>query len=98
MSETDTAPGRPPEKADKSPIWKRGGIALLFLVAFQIAQWLLVLTAVVQFAAHLITGRPIVHLESFGRSLAIWLAEVTGFLSYATETRPFPFSPWPRAD
>ncbi len=97
MADTQTAPDAEPKPSSR-PIWIRGGITVLFLVAFSLAQTLLTLIAVVQFAFLLISGRANEHLVRFGRSLAIWLAEVTGFATAATDTRPFPFAPWPQAD
>ena len=40
------------------PVWRRGGIALLLLIAVEIGQFLMNVTAVVQFAWTLVTGRP----------------------------------------
>jgi len=79
-------------------VWLRGGYMLLFLVAFGIAQSLLALISVVQFVTLLIAGRANDYLADFGRGLAMWLAETCGFLTCATERRPFPFAPWPRVD
>ena len=87
--------GTPPERR---AIWIRGAYALLFLVAFEVAQIVLNLLAVVQFGFLVVTRRHNGHLERFGRSLAIWQAQVTGFVSCVTEDKPFPFAPWPDAD
>ncbi|MEO0622531.1 MAG: DUF4389 domain-containing protein [Pseudomonadota bacterium] len=86
------------ETFDRRPIWKRGGLMLIFVIAFSIAQVMLNLAAVVQFITMLLTGKPNQFVAEFGRSLAIWLAEVSAFQTGATENKPFPFASWPSAD
>jgi len=89
--------GTSPESSSR-PIWQRGGFMLLFVVAFSIVQSLLFLIAVVQFVTLLITWRPNGYLADFGRSLAVWLAETSAFLTCSTERKPFPFARWPQVD
>lgn len=43
----------------------------------------------------LATDSPNARLQLFGRSLGRYLARIAAFESFATETRPFPFSEWP---
>lgn len=86
------------DAVDRGPVWKRGGFMLIYLVAFYIAQGLLALAAIVQFVTMLLTGKPNTFVADFGRSFAIWVAEVTAFQTGATEVKPFPFAPWPKAD
>jgi len=76
----------------------RAAYMLLFLLAFSLAQALLTLAAVIQLVLAFAAGAPNGRLVDFGRSLAIWLAETAAFLSFASERRPFPFSPWPSPD
>lgn len=96
---TTTAGTAGTERAiDRRPIWKHGGQALVVLVAFSIAQGLMTLLAVVQFATMLIVGEANRHIADFGRSLAMWQAEASAFLTGATARRPFPFASWPAAD
>jgi len=83
---------------DRKSVWKRGAFMLLFLAAFGIAQGVQALTALVQFVTLLVTGKPNEFLADFGRGLAMWLAETSGFLTCVTERMPFPFAPWPRLD
>lgn len=94
-AETNTAPAG---SFDRGPVWKRGGYMLIFLVAFYLAQGFIALSAIVQFVTLMLTGKPNAFVADFGRSFAIWVAEVTAFQTGATENRPFPFAPWPKAD
>ncbi len=78
--------------------WKRGLFMLAFIVAFGIGEAILVLITIVQFFWLLFTREPSQSLVNFGKSLAIWLADVAAFQSCATEQKPFPWNEWPRAD
>ena len=48
-----------------------------------------------QFLASLFTGQPNDQLTRFGRNLARYLQQITVFMTFATEEKPFPFTPWP---
>jgi hypothetical protein len=78
-------------------IWKRGLLMLLFIVAFAVAHALLNLLAVVQFFWLLFAKESNQFLLRFGKSLATWFADVTRFLSCATDEKPFPWKDWPDA-
>lgn len=77
--------------------WKRGLVMFLFMVAFGIAQSLLFLMTLVQFVWLLFKQEPNRPLAEFGRSLAAWLSEAAGFLTCATDEKPFPWKGWPRS-
>ncbi|MGI9520831.1 MAG: DUF4389 domain-containing protein [Hyphomicrobiaceae bacterium] len=44
------------------------------------------------------TKAPNTVLVDFGKSLALWLADVVRFVCCATDEKPFPWSGWPKAD
>ncbi|MEM6486855.1 MAG: DUF4389 domain-containing protein [Pseudomonadota bacterium] len=88
----DTVPATTP---GRTPVWWRGGYMLLFLAAFYVAQIVQALVALVQFLALLAFGRVNPHLAGFGAGLAAWLAQVSRFLTGASERRPWPFAAWP---
>lgn len=75
--------------------WARLPYMLLFVIAFGIGQTLLNVAALVQALLIALKREPNGFLVEFGRSLAIWQAHTTGYLTCATEERPFPFAPWP---
>ena len=79
------------------PIWKRGLLMLLFVIAFGLAQMLLNALAIVQFVWLLVKREPNQPVAGFGMSLSKWLADVAQFLTCATDERPFPWRPWPQA-
>ena len=71
---------------------------LLFLVVSRIISACVALIAVFQLFCSLIVRKPNDNVTSFGRDLSIYLAEIVQFLSYCTEKKPWPFSPWPQTD
>ncbi len=102
MPEPDPVTPPPAEEPSRSDARKalliRSAYTVLFLFAMSLVQALLTLVAVIQFVLALAAGEPNGRLVDFGRSLAIWLAETVAFLSFASDRRPFPFSPWPSPD
>jgi hypothetical protein len=76
-------------------VWMRGLFMLLLLLAFGVGQGLLWLLAIVQFLWLLFAGEANSQLAQFGGSLSRWLSETARYLTCASETKPFPWAPWP---
>ena len=74
----------------------RGVFMLLFFVAARLVSVLVAFIALFQFLCALIVRRPNGNARSLGRGLSWYVAEIVRFLSYDTERKPWPFSPWPR--
>jgi hypothetical protein len=76
-------------------LWVRALLMLLMCAAFQIAAWILVLTAVVQLIFAVFNDEANPRLQRFGSSVGLYLTQIASFVTFATETVPFPFSDWP---
>ena len=76
-------------------VWVRGLHMVIFLIAYNIAEAVLVLISLFQFVAVLITGQVNEPLLRFSKNLTIYVADVFEFLTFNSELRPFPFEPWP---
>jgi len=74
--------------------WKRGLTMLAFLVLIWVAQWVLGLSAVVQFLWMAVTGGRNRQIASFGEGLGDWLNRAARFQTGATEDKPFPWRRW----
>ncbi|HWI81294.1 DUF4389 domain-containing protein [Ramlibacter sp.] len=92
MNDTTSLPGTPPRK-----LWLRALQMVLMCVAFQIAAWVLVVTALVQLVVAAATGGPHERLRAFGAALGRYLGQIAGFVSFGSDQLPFPFSDWPAA-
>ena len=78
-------------------VWKRGLFMLLFAIAFGIGQAVLNAITIVQFLWLLFTREPNSPLVRFGNSLSMWLGDIARFQTCATDEKPFPWRPWPKA-
>ena len=79
----------------KESLWIRLVYMILFLMVFSISESIVILTTVVAFAFQLF-GKPVPSGVLFiGRTFARFIEQVILFLTFNTEHRPFPFSPWP---
>jgi Domain of unknown function (DUF4389) len=78
-------------------LWVRSLLMLLMCAAFQLAAWLLVLTALVQLVFAIFNDEPNKRLQRFGSSVGLYLTQIASFVTFATEVAPFPFSDWPES-
>ncbi|MFB0704773.1 DUF4389 domain-containing protein [Pseudomonas protegens] len=68
---------------------------LIFVLVWQVAQFLLGALVLVQLIYRLIYGAPNAGLMNFGDSLSQFLAQIGRFGSFHTEQKPWPFTDWP---
>jgi len=76
-------------------IWMRGVFMVLFLIAYNIVEFLILLAALFQFVAVLFTGRVNKTVLRLGNNLSLFALETFQYLTFNSNLRPFPFSPWP---
>lgn len=69
---------------------------ILFCLIYGLTDLVVFTVAFVQTFLKLFTGEPSDSLKDFGKSLGIYLKQISEFLSYASEEKPFPFSDWPK--
>jgi len=92
------------ENLTETGTWIRGLNMLLFIVIYTLLYPLgkIVLFGVViaQFVIRLISGSINQRLLDLGYSTSTYIYQIYLYLTFASEERPFPFSPWPerRAD
>ena len=83
------------QNVTRGSIWLRLIFMIVFAVVFNVVEIVIFVVVVFQFLASLFTGEPIDRLTRFGRAVARYLQQVVGFLTFVTEEKPYPFSPWP---
>lgn len=77
--------------------WLRLLFMLLFGMLYGLSRLVIGAVVLVQFFHVLFTGDAKAELKSFGHSLAIYSFEIVDYLTFNTETRPFPLdASWPR--
>ena len=83
------------EHVTRRSIWLRLIFMIVLSVAFSVAEVITFAVVAFQFLASLFTGQPNDRLARFGRNLARYLQQITVYLTFTTEEKPFPFTPWP---
>jgi hypothetical protein len=78
--------------------WKRGLYMLLFTVFYKLAELLLFGVVIFQFILKLLTGDTNAQLRDLGQSISSYIFQVLQFISFNSETHPYPFSDWPKVE
>ena len=76
-------------------IWIRALYMLLFAIVYSVAEAIIVLLAIFQVVALLISGQVNELLLRFGKNLSVFMFDILEFQTFNSEIKPFPFSPWP---
>jgi hypothetical protein len=75
--------------------WQRFIYLVVFGFAFYLSIILTFAASIFQFLAQLFSGAPFVGLCDFGDNLATYQAQVTRYLTFVSDDKPFPFAPFP---
>jgi len=78
--------------------WLRIAFMLALAIALYVAGIVLTLLTIAQAVFSLLTGSDNQNLRALGRDLATYVKQILDFLTYNSETKPFPFSDYPSAD
>jgi len=75
--------------------WLRFVYLVLFAIIFYGSFFLTIGASVLQFLSKLFSGSSFEGLAEFGDNLSVYQAQVTRFLTFASDEKPFPFAPFP---
>lgn len=75
-------------------IWKRFFLMLLFTAIASFVRLLIWAVTIFQVIFVILTGRANRDLLSFGRGLSVYTYHIMLYLTFGTETLPFPFTAW----
>ena len=89
-----------PSDLEKNVTSRSTWLRLLFMIVFAflygLSRLVTAFVVVIQFFHVLLSGETNSQLKTFGHSLAIYSFEVVDYLTFNTETKPFPLgSNWP---
>lgn len=76
-------------------VWTRGLFILIYAVIFYFLFGLIWLVVIFQFFIKLITGALNRPLLDFSDALNRYVSQILLYITFKSEQRPFPFSPWP---
>ena len=79
-------------------VWLRGLFIVIFGVILYFAFILVWLLVVFQFVSKVVTGNLNRQLADFSSGLLRYISQILGYITFQSDERPFPFSPWPEAD
>lgn len=83
------------ENAKNVDVWTRGLFILVYGVIFYFLFFLIWLVVIFQFIMKLITTELNEQLLDFCDSLNQYVLQILSYITFKSEERPFPFSPWP---
>lgn len=86
------------ENVKNPDVWTRGLFVVLFGIIYYLLFFLVVLIAVFQFLMRLFTTRFNDELLAFSDSLAEYVSQILRYITFKSDDRPYPFSPWPVID
>lgn len=75
--------------------WIRLIYMLLFALMLHVASIAMWLLCAMQFLFNLFTDKDNDNLRYLGKSITRFIGQALDFLTYNTETKPFPFAEWP---
>lgn len=78
--------------------WIRLVYILLFAIAWQVTELLLLALVILQIAARVLAGKADERLAGFGNSLSQYAWQIGRFVTGASEEKPWPFMEWPEAN
>lgn len=86
------------ENAKNVDVWTRGLFIVIYAVIFYFLFALIWLVVIFQFLMKLITNELNEQLLSFCDSLIKYVSQILLYITFKSEERPFPFSPWPQTE
>jgi len=78
--------------------WLRFAFMVLFILILSVVSYLIIGLVILQFFWALIAGEGNDKLRDFGSSVSSYILQVLRFLTYNTNTKPFPFADWPASE
>lgn len=81
-----------------SQIWIRLIYMIVFALLSALARIIICVVAVLQFIFVLLTGKDNNNLRNLGQGIAKWVYQAYLFLTFNSESKPFPFADWPGLD
>ena len=83
------------QRLQKKEIWQRGLYILLFTVIYGFSKLVIMGIMLFQYVTWIVTGKTNGLLLGFSQGLSTYIYQITIFLSFNSDQRPFPFSAWP---
>ncbi len=79
----------------KDPLLLRIVYTVLFYCIFYLAEIAVAIIAIVQTVFVALSGAPQADIKRFSTQLAEYLKQVSAYMTWATDNKPYPFVEWP---
>ncbi len=86
------------DHAKNTETWLRGFFILVFGVIFYVLYIVIWLVVIIQFVTKVLTGELNGYLEQCSTNMTSYAMQILNYITYQSEERPFPFSPFPGAE
>ena len=83
------------ENVKNVDVWIRGLFIIIFGVILYFVFGIIWLLVIFQFFTKVITGSLNENLSKFSGGLTSYVMQILHYITFQSEVRPFPFSPWP---
>jgi hypothetical protein len=84
------------KKSDQRDLWRRLLFMALFTVLYGLAKAVLTVVVIVQFIVIFTTGSANNQLLKLGSALSIYAYQIIRYLTFNSDSQPFPLSEWPQ--
>ncbi|MCX4024877.1 DUF4389 domain-containing protein [Endozoicomonas sp. SM1973] len=75
--------------------WLRVLFIVLYGIAYQVAELVVLFIVIIQILFSLFTGEPNQKLTQFADGVNRFIFQILQFITYKTDEKPFPFQDWP---
>ncbi|MEX2525132.1 MAG: DUF4389 domain-containing protein [Gammaproteobacteria bacterium] len=86
------------ENAKNVDTWIRGLFIVIFGVIFYFLYIIIGLMVIFQFFTKVLTGGLNQNLLEFSSGMTRYVQQILLYITFHSENRPFPFSPWPSSE
>jgi len=86
------------EHAKNVDTWVRGLFIILFGIIFYFLYIIIGILVIFQFFTKVLTGGLNEYLLDFSAGMTRYVEQILRYITFHSEERPFPFSPWPVAE
>lgn len=86
------------QRLEKPDIWHLLFYMIFFIFIYGFSKFIVLGVMLFQFLSFILTGKTNEQLLKFGQNLSTYVYQITIFLTFNSNQRPFPFSEWPKID
>lgn len=83
------------QKLQKHKMVTRVLFMIFFIIVYGVSKFLIIGLALFQLITILMTEKPNEQVLGFTHGLSVYIMQIVQLLTFNSELKPFPFSPWP---